>query len=50
MIANFMDYSDDSCMEGFTPGQTRRLRSQLATYRNVRFTAPDGTPDNQEER
>jgi len=49
-ITNFMDYSDDSCMEGFTPGQTRRLRSQLATYRNVRFTAPDGTPDNQEER
>ncbi|CAE6437797.1 unnamed protein product, partial [Rhizoctonia solani] len=32
-IHNFMDYSDDSCMEEFTDGQTLRLKAQLATYR-----------------
>ncbi|KAG6831891.1 hypothetical protein H0H92_007008 [Tricholoma furcatifolium] len=34
-IHNFMDYSDDSCMTGFTPGQAARARSQIATYRGV---------------
>jgi hypothetical protein len=32
---NFMDYSDDSCMSSFTPGQTTRLKKQLATYRRI---------------
>jgi len=36
-ITNFMDYSDDACMEGFTKGQTKRMRAQLRTYRGVQF-------------
>ncbi|KAF8965029.1 hypothetical protein BDZ97DRAFT_1904192 [Flammula alnicola] len=34
---NFMDYSDDSCMNNFTPLQTNRMKSQLMTYRNMTF-------------
>jgi len=34
-IQNFMDYTDDSCMNNFTPGQTQRLQDQLRTYREV---------------
>lgn len=34
-ITNFMNYSDDSCMTGFTDGQTTRLRSQLRSFRGV---------------
>lgn len=32
-ITNFMDYSDDSCMFKFTQGQSDRLDTQWATYR-----------------
>ncbi len=32
-ITNFMDYTDDSCMNTFTAGQITRLKSMLATYR-----------------
>ncbi|CAE6376334.1 unnamed protein product [Rhizoctonia solani] len=32
-IHNFMDYSDDACLNEFTPGQVRRMRDQFMTYR-----------------
>jgi hypothetical protein len=32
-IKNFMDYTDDSCMNTFTAGQIARMDSQCATYR-----------------
>lgn len=30
---NFMDYSDDACMERFTVGQKRRMKEQTAVFR-----------------
>ena len=32
-IDNYMDYSDDLCMEEFTPNQTRRMRCAIEHYR-----------------
>jgi|CXWL01.1.fsa_nt_gi hypothetical protein len=32
-IKNFMDYTDDSCMNTFSANQTTRMQSQVATYR-----------------
>ncbi|WP_426748480.1 zinc metalloprotease [Myxococcus faecalis] len=32
-ITNFMDYTDDSCMNTFTTGQAARMDSQALTYR-----------------
>jgi len=29
-----MDYTDDDCMNEFTPGQTDRLKQQIATFRS----------------
>jgi len=40
-ITNFMDYTDDACMVGFTKGQIKRMRAQLRTYREVKFTVPE---------
>jgi len=34
-INNFMNYSDDKCLNQFTDGQRTRLRTQLRTFRNV---------------
>ncbi|KAK0201951.1 metalloprotease [Desarmillaria ectypa] len=36
-IHNYMDYSCDSCMTGFTDGQITRLQDQMRTYRGVAF-------------
>lgn len=33
-INNFMDYSDDACMDRFTPGQDTRMDSMFTTYRD----------------
>ncbi len=32
-VTNYMDYSDDACMEEFTPGQDTRMQTMTATYR-----------------
>jgi hypothetical protein len=32
-IYNFMDYTDDACMNTFTAGQISRMQNQMATYR-----------------
>ena len=32
-ITNFMDYTDDSCMNTFTTGQSTRMSAQMTTYR-----------------
>jgi len=32
-IRNYMDYTDDACMTGFTSEQVRRMRCTLANYR-----------------
>ena len=33
-ITNFMDYTDDSCMNTFSTGQTARMNSMFAAYRS----------------
>jgi hypothetical protein len=35
-VTNFMDYSDDSCMFRFTPGQSARTDAMWVTYRQGR--------------
>ena len=32
-IRNFMDYTDDACMNSFTSGQNSRMNAQFTTYR-----------------
>lgn len=32
-IKNFMDYTDDSCMNEFSAGQVTRMQAQVATYK-----------------
>jgi hypothetical protein len=32
-ITNFMDYTDDACMDNFTTGQTSRMQSAWVSYR-----------------
>ena len=32
-ITNFMDYTDDSCMNTFSSGQITRMQAQVATYK-----------------
>ncbi|KAF4601924.1 hypothetical protein EYR40_005125 [Pleurotus pulmonarius] len=46
-IHNFMDYSFDSCLNEFTPGQVERLQAQMRTFRGVQFgeTTEEGTAE-----
>jgi hypothetical protein len=32
-VKNFMDYSDDACMDHFTPGQVLRVQQMYNAYR-----------------
>lgn len=32
-VKNFMDYSNDACMDHFTPNQVTRMQNQWVTYR-----------------
>ena len=41
-IDNYMDYSDDLCMEKFTPDQGRRMRCTLEHYRSELYSAGPG--------
>src|SRR5262249_6979421 len=34
-ITNYMDYSDDSCMTGFTTGQASRITKSITHYRST---------------
>ncbi|KAF9787450.1 metalloprotease [Thelephora terrestris] len=36
-VQNYMDYSNDACMNNFTPGQIARLQSQIQTYRGIQL-------------
>jgi len=36
-VRNFMDYSDDACMDNFTDGQAKRIKDQLMVYRGAKF-------------
>ncbi|KAJ3029782.1 UNVERIFIED_CONTAM: hypothetical protein HDU68_011103 [Siphonaria sp. JEL0065] len=42
-IHNYMDYSDDSCMNQFTPGQYSRIQAQYLMYRNTGNPGPKPT-------
>lgn len=40
-LDNFMNYSDDACMNKFTPDQVRRMRCSLINYRPLLFAVAD---------
>lgn len=42
LVENFMDYSNDDCMDSFTEGQRTRMRDALENYRASLITS-DGT-------
>jgi hypothetical protein len=41
-ITNFMDYTDDSCMDNFTAGQSARMDAQMALYRPTMLGGSSG--------
>ncbi|TEB11082.1 zincin [Coprinellus micaceus] len=49
-IQNYMDYSDDACMEEFTPGQTERLTTAIATYQRSFLARKAVTPSAHRKR
>ncbi|HLT48752.1 MAG TPA: zinc metalloprotease, partial [Rubricoccaceae bacterium] len=40
-IQNFMDYTDDACMNHFTPGQTERSLALMSQFRPTIMSSPD---------
>ncbi|KAG8772398.1 hypothetical protein FRC16_005674, partial [Serendipita sp. 398] len=44
-IHNYMDYSDDACMTGWTAGQVSRMIRQCETYRAIYPTYPNQPGD-----
>ncbi len=44
-IRNFMDYTDDSCMDELSPGQRTRMALQWQSYRAYGLPDPDPTPE-----
>jgi hypothetical protein len=44
-IYNFMDYTDDDCMDHFTGGQSTRMDEQMALYRPTIVGGGGGTGD-----
>ena len=47
-IRNFMDYTDDACMEEFTEGQAERMEAQLTAFKPTLLG--DGEETDDEER
>lgn len=45
-IENYMDYSDDRCMDNFTPNQARRIRCTMEFYRPDVYSLGGGTANN----
>lgn len=44
MVENFMDYSNDGCMEAFTEGQRTRMRDALVAYRTSLLSSEGTIP------
>ena len=42
-IFNFMDYTEDSCMSEFTPGQVVRMKEQVCAYKPLLISNSVGT-------
>ncbi len=44
MVENFMDYSNDGCMDSFTEGQRTRMRDALVLHRNALLSSDGAIP------
>jgi len=44
MITNYMDYTQDSCMDKFTPDQSKRMRDAWNIYRSNGDVTPTSSP------
>lgn len=44
LVENFMDYSNDACMDSFTEGQRTRMRNALEIHRSSLMTSDGGLP------
>ncbi len=46
MIQNYMDYTNDACMNLFTVGQGNRMRSAISSFRSSLLSSPACIPQN----